>query len=101
MLTSEEILQRDKEQSDFYHGVMERFDNHCVVCFPMEPKFGGVTVHEIESKAQNPRGWWKSLDNGVPLCQTCHDLAHQKSTRESKEWLKIHAEKVLNSLGRL
>jgi len=94
------IFRIDKEQSDFYHGVMERYQNHCVVCYPMESE-GGLTVHEIESKAQNPNGWWKSIDNGVTLCQDHHDQAHQLSTRASEFFLRVHIDKTLKSLGRL
>lgn len=91
----------DKEQSDFYQAVMERFDGHCVVCYPMEPKFGGVTVHEIESKAQNPNGWWLDVNNGVTLCQDHHSIAHNLSTTKAREWLSLHIEKTLRSLHRL
>ena len=96
---TDRIFRIDKEQYDFYHGVMERFQNHCVVCYPMEPEFGGVTVHEMDTKAQHPNDWWKNVNRGVVLCQPHHDIAHMLSTEESEAWLAIHIEKCLRGLG--
>ena len=96
---TDRLFRIDKEQSDFYQGVFEKFHGVCVVCYPNFSYNTGVTVHEIESKAQNPNGWWLDTNNGVVLCQQHHDQAHQMSTKDAREWLAIHAQKTLRALG--
>lgn len=95
-----EQLRIVEEQAQYYNEVMKRFDRKCVVCFPYDTIFG-VTVHEIIPRSKNPKGWWKDIENGCPLCQYHHDKVHAMPSKEAEEFCRNRMESVLLSLGRL
>jgi UDP-2,3-diacylglucosamine pyrophosphatase LpxH len=90
----EEDARIEMEQRQFYEDVMARFQCRCVVCGSMH----GVTVHEINSKAQYPTTWWLDVHNGVTLCQPDHDRVHMMTSSEARAFCKFHAEKTLQEL---
>jgi hypothetical protein len=89
-----------EEQELYYSKVMERFDGHCVVCFPDADRTG-VTVHEIVSRGKNPRGWWLDVDNGCPLCQVHHDYVHTLPSKEREQYCRIHMQKALRVMQKM
>ena len=54
----------------------------CVVCSKWAD-----TIHEIVPKSIAPKTWMV-LENRVPLCNQCHELAHLKGTRNSADGLR-------------
>lgn len=92
-----------QEKMDYWEAVMEKFKGNCVVCYPNTvSRFrGGVTVHEIVPRSKLPNSWWKSVENGCPLCQEDHTRVHEMSQKDAEAFLAIHIEKTLRALGKL
>lgn len=60
-------------------SIIEFYKGRCIRC----PK-PFVTLHEIVPRSKLPTSW-KREGNRIPVCYNCHEFAHSRGTRNSKE----------------
>ena len=63
--------------------IFAEFSYKCIACWQRD----AVTLHELIPKSLAPNTW-NTKDNKVPLCNICHTKAHDRGTRNSRDYLE-------------
>ncbi len=72
-----------------------KFKGRCIVCFD-----DAVAVHEIDYRSEAHLDPMRE-ENRVPLCASCHELAHTEGKEKWKPLLRYHRVRALDILSLL
>ena len=75
--------------SDEELEIFKKYNYKCVHCVHQD----AVALHELKPKSLNMD--WRRPENRLPLCSECHDWAHKRGTRYSRDILIGDAERYL------